>query len=78
MNFKKAIEAKRAAAKSTPLPPKPVSEMTEAELDREEARLQGEVRCLREREIAAQRETVAAETVRRPSSLFKRRRPLWR
>ena len=62
MNFKKAIEAKRKAAKAAPPLPKPVSEMSEAELATEEARLREEIRRSRERSVEAGREAVAAES----------------
>lgn len=55
-NFKKAIDAKRKAARNAPPPEKHPSQMSEAELDAEEARLQREIRQSRERGIVAGRE----------------------
>ena len=75
-NFLEQIRRKQEAAKAGPQS-KPISEMSEAELDREATRLQGEVRRLRENEIAAQREVV--ESGGRSRFLpNKRRRPTWR
>ena len=74
MNFKEQLNRKREAA--TVSQDKPISEMTEAELDQELERTREELRRIKEQELAASRE--AAESGGRPSSLFKRRRPLWR
>lgn len=74
MNFKEQLNRKREAAKVSQ--DKPLSEMSEQELDAEEQRVREKLRHIKEQELTASRE--AAESGTRPSSLFKRRRPLWR
>jgi hypothetical protein len=77
-SFMEQLRRKQQAARTAPQ--KPVSEMTEAELDAEETRLQEELRRIRESEVAAQREAqqggsskfMLADLVRR------RRRPYWK
>lgn len=58
-NYKARLDARRKAAKNAPPPAKLPSEMTEAELAAEEARLQREIRHHREQEVQAGREAVA-------------------
>jgi hypothetical protein len=59
---------------------KPISEMTESELDAEEARLQGELRRIRESEVAAQREAQqsASSKFMLADLARRRRRPYWK
>lgn len=68
MNFKKALQRKREAAKAAPQR-KPVSEMTEAELDRELQSAQAELAEAKRGEIVATRDAVAAETGRSAGGL---------
>ncbi len=76
MNFKEQLERKRAAAKTPEK--KVISEMTSEEMDREQHRLAGEIRQLKEEGIALQREAVA-DANRRPRFLpNKRRKPPWK
>ncbi len=81
-SFIENIRRAREAAKATPPVPtrgaeKPVSAMTEAELDQEDARLRTELHKARQEDIAAKRNVVEAATAR-PRFLPKRRRPTWR
>lgn len=77
-NFLEQLKSKKEAAQAAPAP-KPVSEMTEAELDAEEARLREEIRRHREEAVHAGREAVSDSSTGRPRFLPKqRRRPPWR
>ncbi len=58
-NFKKVIEARRKAARNAPPPQKPISEMSEEELDRALEQKHAEVRRLKEQELVSGREAVA-------------------
>jgi DNA invertase Pin-like site-specific DNA recombinase len=57
MNFKEQLQRKREAA--TLAQDKPVSEMTEAELDQKLQQAREELRLIKERELAATREAAA-------------------
>lgn len=65
-NYKRRLDERRKAAKAAPPPEKHPSQMSEAELEQEEARLQREIRQSRERGIVAGRE--AREAVVETSS----------
>lgn len=78
MNFKEQLEAKRRAAQGRPVShEKPVSELSDAELDREVESAKQRLRTAREREAAAAREVTSETTGNRPLFPRKTRRP-WR
>lgn len=58
--------------------PKPTSQMTEAELDAEVARLEREVRASKERTVQVGREELASQGAKHPIFAPKKRRPQWR
>jgi hypothetical protein len=59
-SFIEQLRRKQQAAQ--PPPAKPISEMSEQELDQEEARLRTKIRNLREQGVDAGRETVEASS----------------
>jgi hypothetical protein len=59
-NFLEQLERRRQEAAAPAPAEKPVSEMSEEELDAEEARLRGELRALKERELAEMREEASS------------------
>lgn len=78
-NFKKVIEERRKAASAQPPEPKDPSQMSEAELDREYERLEGELRSFKEQAVRAAREERTAITTPRKTFLNTRsRRRLWK
>jgi hypothetical protein len=72
--LKRSQAAKGQQAAETP---KPTSQMTEAELDAEVARLEREVRASKERTVELGREELAGQGSKHPI-FTKRRRPPWR
>jgi hypothetical protein len=72
--LRRSLEAKGQQAAESP---KPVNEMTEAELDAEAERLRAEVRDSKARSVEAQRQELAGQGAKHPIFL-KKRRPLWR
>jgi hypothetical protein len=57
--------------------PKPVNQMSEAELDAEAERLRADIRASKARSVEAQREELAGQGAKHPIFL-KKRRPLWK
>ena len=72
--LKRSQAAKGQQAAETP---KPVNQMSEAELDAEAERLRADIRASKARSVEAQREELAGRGSKHPIFL-KKRRPLWR
>jgi hypothetical protein len=72
--LRRSLEAKGQQAAKTP---KPVNEMSEAELDAEAERLRSDIRASKARTVEAQRQELAGQGAKHPIFL-KKRRPLWR
>jgi hypothetical protein len=73
--LRRSLEAKGQQAAESP---KPVNQMSEAELDAEAERLRAEVRAAKERTVQAGREELAGQGSLHPIFTKKRRRSPWK
>jgi hypothetical protein len=74
--FLQQLERSRQEAAATAPTEKPISEMSEAELDAEEARLRGALRQMKEQEVlAAQQQEAAGNRLAFPKP---KKRPPWK
>jgi hypothetical protein len=58
--------------------PKPVNQMSEAELDAEAERLRADIRASKARSVEAQRQELAGQGSKHPIFARKKRRPPWK